>query len=78
MAMLPKNDPGAPFKAGAAQYDAAKDRSSANQAKKGSTLGGLGDIAGLAIPGIGGLLGGGGGGSGTEPSMAPSMKLPWE
>jgi hypothetical protein len=78
MGMLPKNDPNSPYKAGAAQYDAAKDRSSANQAKKGSTLGGLGDIAGLAIPGIGGLLGGGGGGSGTEPSMAPSMKLPWE
>ena len=58
MGMLPHNDPNSPYKAGAAQYSAAKDRSSANQAKKGSTLSGLGDIAGLAIPGIGGLLGG--------------------
>ena len=56
MNMLPQNDPNAPYKAGAAQYSAAKDRSSANQAKKGSTLGGLGNIAGL---GLGGLLGGG-------------------
>ena len=56
MNMLPQNDPNSPYKAGAAQYSAAKDRSSANQAKKGSTLGGLGNIAGL---GLGGLLGGG-------------------
>ena len=53
MGMLPHNDPNSPYKAGAAQYSAAKDRSSANQAKKGSTLSGLSDIAGLAIPGIG-------------------------
>ena len=61
MNMLPHNDPSAPFKAGGAQYSAAKDRSSANQAKKGSTLGGIGDIAGLAfgMPGAGKLLGGG-------------------
>jgi hypothetical protein len=55
MSMLPKNDPNAPYKAGASQYEAAKDRSSANQAKKGSTLGGLGNIAGMAfgVPGVG-------------------------
>ena len=64
MNMLPQNDPTAPFKAGSAQYSAAKDRSSANNAKKGATLGGLGDIAGMAIPGLSGLLGGGGGGGG--------------
>jgi hypothetical protein len=60
MGMLPQNDATAPFKAGAAQYGAAKDRSSANNAKKGNTLGGLGSIAGSAFgaPGLGGLLGG--------------------
>jgi hypothetical protein len=56
MSMLPQNDPNSPYKAGAAQYGAAKDRSSANQAKKGSTLGGIGNIAGMSL---GGMLGGG-------------------
>ena len=66
MGMLPKGDPNAPFKAGASQYDAAKDRSSANQAKKGSTLGGLGNIAGTVFGGpLGGMLSGGGGGGGN-------------
>jgi hypothetical protein len=74
MGMLPHNDPTAPFKGGAAQYDAAKDRSSANNAKKGNTIGGLANIAGTAFGGpLGGAaasgLMGGGGGQGTNITM---------
>ena len=75
MGMLPKNDPNSPYKAGEAQYSAAKDRSSANQAKKGSTLGGIGKIAGTAFGGpLGGMLGGSllGGGGGQTTGYDPS------
>ena len=60
MGMLPQGDPNAPFKAGLSQYSAAKDTASANNSKKGSALGGLGNIAGMAF---GGPLGGAAGGA---------------
>ena len=71
---MPQGNAGAPFAAGMAQYNASKDQSSANNAKKGSALGGLGSIAGTAFGGplggmaggwLGKLLGGGGGGEST-------------
>ena len=76
MGMLPKNDPNAPFKGAEAQYEASKDKSSADNSKKGSTLGGLGSIAGTVFGGpiggmaggaLGNMLGGGGGGKGSQP-----------
>ena len=68
---LPQGNANAPFAAGMAQYNAAKDDSSAKNAKKGSTLSGLGTIGGTLFGGplggmaggaLGNLLGGGGGG----------------
>ena len=62
-----------PMKAAQMQYGAAKDATSAGQGKKGSTLGGLGRLAGTVFGGplggmaggaLGSALGGGGGGKG--------------
>ena len=77
MGMLPKGNPNAPFQAANAQYDAAKDKTSADQAGKSGLLSGLGGIAGTAFGGpLGGALGGslfggkgGGGGSDFDPNL---------
>lgn len=70
--MLPKGDPSAPFRGAQAQYEAAKDATSANQGKKGQTMGGLGSLAGTVFGGpLGGALGGAAGnllGGGTHGS----------
>jgi hypothetical protein len=72
MNMLPKGDPSAPFKAANAQYEAGKDATSAQQGKKGQTMGGLGSLAGTVFGGpIGGMIGGAAGnmlGGGTHGS----------
>jgi hypothetical protein len=58
--MLPKGDPSAPFRAATSQYEAAKDKTSADQAGKGGLLSGLGGVAGTMFGGpLGGALGGG-------------------
>ena len=59
MGMLPKSDPNMPFRAANAQYEAAKDNTSAQQAGKSGLLSGLGGVAGSVFGGpLGGALGG--------------------
>jgi hypothetical protein len=79
--MLPKGDASAPFKAATSQYEAAKDKTSADQAGKSGLLSGLGGIAGTAFGGplggmagsaLGGMFGnkgGGGGGQDYDPNL---------
>jgi hypothetical protein len=52
LGFLPKGNPSAPFQAGAAQYDAAKDQASMNNAKKGQSISGIADIGGMALGGF--------------------------
>jgi hypothetical protein len=84
MGMLPKNDPNAAMKGATSQYEASKDQASASNSKKGSTLGGLGSIAGTVFGGpIGGMaggalgsaLGGGGGGGGKKGSQPGAQQF---
>lgn len=59
MGMLPHGNPAAPFQGAMAQYSAAKDQASAENSKKGSALGGVGNIAGTLFGGpLGGMVGG--------------------
>jgi hypothetical protein len=68
--MLPKGNAGAPMAGAQAQYEAAKDQTSAQQAGKGGMLSGLGGLAGTAFGGpLGGMIGGnlfGGKGGGMD------------
>jgi hypothetical protein len=59
LAMLPKGNPNAGLAAAQAQYEAGKDATSANQGKKGQTMGGLGSLGGTVFGGpLGGAVGG--------------------